>query len=160
MSDFLVTATGTSEVKNIKDIRGYEKLLSVDPNRQSLACKVLRRVIKSLDNGVSTLKVQYSSDPKAIKKFMKKKQAYNSRRVVQRQKQQVSLSELSRIHLETIQDDNGQQLQNISSIIHIEQDVTYETADVQMIEDNSTIVNIDQPLVVSGTVIKIPVYNE
>lgn len=57
MSDFLVTATGTSEVKNIKDIRGYEKLLSVDPNRQSLACKVLRRVIKSLDNGVSTLKV-------------------------------------------------------------------------------------------------------
>lgn len=107
MSDFLVTATGTSEVKNIKDIRGYEKLLSVDPNRQSLACKVLRRVIKSLDNGVSTLKVQYSSDPKAIKKFMKKKQAYNSRRVVQRQKQQVSLSELSRIHGETIQDDNG-----------------------------------------------------
>jgi len=33
MSDFMVTATGLSEIKNIKDIKGYEKLLQVDSSR-------------------------------------------------------------------------------------------------------------------------------
>ena len=121
MSDFMVTATGLSEIKNIKDIKGYEKLLQVDSSRQDFSCKVLRRVVRSLDTGITTLKVQYSSDPKAVKKFMKRKQAYQSRRVVQRQKQQVSLSDLTRIHGD-FQEDAGIPLQNISSIIHIEQD--------------------------------------
>jgi hypothetical protein len=53
MSDFMVTATGISEIKNIKDIKGYEKLLQVDPNRQNLSCKILRRVVKSLDPGIT-----------------------------------------------------------------------------------------------------------
>jgi hypothetical protein len=57
MSDFMVTSSGLFEIKNIKDIKGYEKLLQVDPNRQNLSCKVLRRIVKSLDPGITTLKV-------------------------------------------------------------------------------------------------------
>jgi hypothetical protein len=76
MSDFMVTLSCCNDIKSIKDIQGYEKLLSVNPARESLACKVLRRVVRSIDEGITTLKVQYSTDPKAVKKFMKRKQAY------------------------------------------------------------------------------------
>ena len=115
---------------------------------------MLRRVVKSIDTGITTLKVQYSSDPKAVKKFMKRKSAYQSRRVVQRQKQQVSLSDLSRLHGD-FKEDAGIPLQNVSSIIHIEQDEPLD--DVQMLEDNSTLVQL--PLDTS-TVIKIPILED
>ena len=85
---------------------------------------------------------------------MKRKSAYQSRRVVQRQKQQVSLSDLSRIHGD-FREDAGIPLQNVSSIIHIEQDEPLD--DVQMLEDNSTLVQL--PLD-SSTVIKIPILED
>lgn len=84
MSDFMVTSFGITPINKIQDIKGYEKLLAVNQTSESYACKVVRRVIKSLDDSVSTVKVEYTSDPKAVKKFMKRKQAYLTRRVVSR----------------------------------------------------------------------------
>ncbi len=80
--DFYVTLQNKSKIiKSIKDIPKYENLLAVDPNRQdSLACRVLCREVRSIVDGTMS-RVEYTSCPKAIKKFLKRVNASKSRRV-------------------------------------------------------------------------------
>ena len=61
------------KITKIQDIPRYEKLVG-----ESLACKIVRRKIKSLADGSE--RFEFTSDPKVIKKFLKRQQAVASRR--------------------------------------------------------------------------------